>query len=176
MDRRYILPPRRRRARAGGFTLIELLLALAVVVLVGALLLPAVNSLSRTINNQDPDRVFLDVVNAVRERALTTNRTVFLRVDAEQRVLTWSDEAGEETKTLPEGTKLNLLGVLEGTGHSILLGGVLVDTQVVPLVRFYPDGTCDRFRVQIMQGTSAPLVMAFDPWTCAPVLAPPKQP
>ena len=45
-----------------------------------------------------------------------------------------------------------------------------MDTREVPVVRFYPDGSCDRFRVQIRSGTSAPQVIAVDPWTCAPLL------
>ena len=141
---------------------------LAVIALLGVLLLPGVNSLMRTISNEDPDRIFTDAVNAARERALTANRTVLLRFDKEKRLLTWSDESSLQQLELPAGVKLQFMQPKEGT--MVLIGGVLVESQEVPVVRFYSDGTCDRFRVQIRQGQGAPQIITVDPWTCAPML------
>jgi general secretion pathway protein H len=171
-------PPRARRrdgagARlraAGGFTLVEILLALAIVALIGSLLLPGVNSILRRIEGDDPDRVFWDVVTAAREQALTENRTVALRFDKENHLLVWGSSAGLQQKPLPAGVAVQFLQAKAGS--TILLGGVLVESQEIPLVRFYPDGTCDRFRVQIRRGeTAAPQIVAIDPWTCAPMPA-----
>ena len=53
----------------------------------------------------------------------------------------------------------------------ILLGGVAVETQTLPFVTFYSDGTCTPFRAQI-QRNGGVTALAIDPWTCAAVLAP----
>jgi prepilin-type N-terminal cleavage/methylation domain-containing protein len=168
-DRRSALPPR-RAAGPAGFTLIEIILVLAVIALLGALLLPGVNSVLRTVNNAEPDQIFWGAVTAAREQALTTNRTVLLRFDSGKKLLSWSDGADTQQKELPAGVSIQFLQPKEGS--TILLGGVLVDTQEVPVVRFYPDGTCDRFRVQIRRDTdtTAPQNIPIDPWTCAPML------
>jgi prepilin-type N-terminal cleavage/methylation domain-containing protein len=158
------------RAIRSGFTLVETLLVLAVIALLATLLLPGVNSVLRSIGEEEPARLVWDVITAAREEALTTNRTVTLRQVAKEKLLTWGDETGLKQRKLPSGVSLQFLQPQEG--NTILLGGVLVEAQEVPAVRFYPDGTCDRFRVQIREGTSAPLVVPVDPWTCAPVLPP----
>lgn len=158
------------RAAANGFTLVETLLVLAVIMLLGALLLPGVNSLLRAVGGEDPDRVVWDAITAAREQALTTNRTVGLRFDPKPRLLTWGEGPGEQQRGLPVGTSLQFLQPQEG--DFIMVGGTLIDTVEVPAVRFYPDGTCDRFRVQLRQGENPPQTVAVDPWTCAPLLPP----
>lgn len=160
------------RVAASGFTLVETLLVLAVIALLAALLLPGVNSLLRTVGGEEPDRVVWDAITAAREQALTTNRTVWLRFDPKPRLLTWGDGAGARHRELPVGTSLQFLQPQEGS--FIMVGGVLIDTLEVPAVRFYSDGTCDRFRIQLRQGTNPPQVTAVDPWTCAPILPPGK--
>lgn len=161
-----------RRAARGGFTLVETLLVLAVIALLATLLLPGVNSLLRSISDEQPDRLVWDAITAAREEALTTNRTVGLRWDKKEKFLAWGDETGARRRQLPPGTSLQFLQPQEGNSL-ILVGGVLLDIREVAVVRFYPDGTCDRFRVQIREGTSAPRIMAVDPWTCAPLPLPP---
>jgi len=160
------------RVAASGFTLVETLLVLAVIMLLGALLLPGVNSLLRTVGGEDPDRVVWDAITAAREQALTTNRTVWLRFDPRPRLLAWGEGPGAQHLGLPVGTSLQFLQPQEG--NFIMLGGVLIDTLEVPAVRFFPDGTCDRFRMQLRQGTNPPQIAAVDPWTCAPILPPGK--
>ena len=51
----------------------------------------------------------------------------------------------------------------------ILVGGQAVETQTIPSVTFYGDGTCSPFRAQIRTGLT-PRVLEIDPWTCAEVL------
>lgn len=160
------------RAAASGFTLVETLLVLAVVMLLGALLLPGVNSLLRTVGGEDPDRTVWDAITAAREQALTTNRTVWLRFDPKRRLLTWGEASGEQHRVLPVDASLRFLQPQEG--NFIMVGGVLIDTLEVPAVRFYADGTCDRFRMQLRQGANPPQIAVVDPWTCAPILPPGK--
>jgi hypothetical protein len=107
-------------------------------------------------------------VTAARERALTLNREVQLGFDPEKRVLTWGDATETVTKAWPAGVKLEFLRPKEGA--TVLIGGRLVETETVRSVRFYPDGTCDRFRVQLRAGEAAAQVIAIDPWTCAPMI------
>ncbi len=159
-----------RRGRAAGFTLVEILLALAIVALLAALILPGINGILRTMDNQAPDQVLWDTVLVAREKALTANRQVWLRFDADKKLLTWSDGADTRTAAWPADAKLEFLQPKEG-GATVLIGGRLVETQSMSSVRFYPDGTCDRFRAQIRVGAGAARVIAVDPWTCAPLIA-----
>lgn len=169
-DTRPGLPPRRPPAGAGrrGFTLVEVMLALAVIMLLGALLVPGVNSMLRATSNAEPDRIFWDAVLAAREQALTTNQTVRLQFDKDKGVLNWGGEPATHQKAVPAGVSIQFLQARAGS--AILLGGVLVEAQEIPVVRFYADGTCDRFRVQLRRGQETPQVVAVDPWTCAPML------
>ncbi|MBI3885003.1 MAG: prepilin-type N-terminal cleavage/methylation domain-containing protein [Opitutae bacterium] len=156
--------PRSRR----GFTLVEIILVLALVVLVATLLIPGANSMLRAMADDEPDRMFWDTVVAAREQALTGNRVVELRFDGEKRRLQWTDGTTAHQKDFPAGTSVQFLQ--PRTGSFILLGGQLVETQEVPRLRFYADGTCDALRVQILRPGAPPQTLALDPWTCAPVI------
>ena len=142
---------------------------LAVVVLLATLLIPGVNSMLRAMSGDEPDRIFWDAVIASRELALTANRTVLLRFDKEKHQLLWGEGGGAQQKNLPVGVAVQFLQA-RATGSSILIGGQLIETQEMPLVRFYADGTCDPFRAQILHPPAGPQLIAIDPWTCAPVV------
>jgi len=175
-DTRPGQPPRRRPAGAvrAGFTLVEVILVLAVIMLLGALLLPGVNSMLRATSNDEPDRIFWDVVLAAREQALTTNQTVRLRFEKEKNLLNWGDDTAPHQKAVPAGVNIQFMAAKAGS--AILLGGVLVESEEIPVVRFFPDGTCDAFRVQLRRGADKPQVIAVDPWTCAPMIETEKKP
>jgi type II secretory pathway pseudopilin PulG len=160
-------PCARRRA---AFTLVEVLLAVGILGFVAFLFVSSAADLFRTTEPR-PDEVFWQAVTAARQLALESNQTVTLRYDQEKRVLLWT--AGPDTgHTLAfPGPLLEFLPVTEqGT---ILLGGQLAETGSLKLVRFYPDGGCDAFRVQLTDAAGRRTVLSIDPWTCAPVLAAP---
>jgi len=163
-----------RRTAPAGFTLVEILLALAVVALLAALVLPGINSVLRSMDNQAPEQILWDTIIAARERALTTNREILLRLDRAKNSLTWADGAELHATAWPADTKLAFLQATEGP--TVLIGGRLVETREIPAVRFFPDGTCDRFRAQLRTGSAAARIIAVDPWTCAPLITAEAQP
>jgi prepilin-type N-terminal cleavage/methylation domain-containing protein len=162
------------RRRGSGFTLVEVLLALAVMALLGALLLPGVNSILRSLEVSTPDQLVWETLNQVREQALTGNRTIWLQPEGENSRLVWSDGQKTWTRALPAGCQVQLLQAQ--TGSKVLIGGQLIETREVAGVSFYPDGTCDAFRVQLRRGSLAPQILRVDPWTCAPIIAAGKSP
>ena len=157
-----------RRLRS-GFTLVEVLLALAVMALLGTLLLPGVNSILRSMAVSAPDQLIWETLSQAREQALIGNRAVWLQPDLENRRLVWADGQHGWTKELPAGCQVQLLQA--ESGSKVLIGGQLIETREVAGVNFYPDGSCDAFRVQLRRGPLAPQILLIDPWTCAPVIA-----
>ena len=155
----------RRAAGARGFTLIEILLVLALLALFATLFIPGVNSMLRDLDARGPDQLLSEAILSAREEALSSGRVVDLRYDVESRRLVWNNGAARG-EPLPLGASLELLPM--EVGGSILLGGELTEAQE-PLrrVRFFPDGTCDAFRVRLRQPDIPPQLFVIDPWTCA---------
>ena len=80
---------------------------------------------------------------------------------------------GATTKTfaVPGATRdleISFLAQQKG-GNVILVAGTVLETQTIPVVTFYPDGTCTAFKVQFYQNGGTHLI-TVDPWTCAPML------
>lgn len=166
---------RRSRLNARAFTLLEILLSVAVMaMLAGVLLVGASRLLSD--KPRTPEEVFWKSVRESRKTALRKEQPVELSFDADERsfVITMADGT-RRTWPLMEGSRVNVdfLQAARGAGY-ILLGGELVETQKIPRVTFFPDGTCEPFRVQFRGETGAPWSIAIDPWTCSPVLEAPK--
>lgn len=160
---------RRRRA----FTLVEVLLVLALIALFAAVFIPGVNSILDQMNDRGPEQLLSEAVLAARTEALESGRGVELSYDVEKRQLVYG-AAAVRSDVLPLGVSIELLPMQAGT--SILLGGELTEAQT-PLkrVRFFPDGTCEPFRLRMKSGPDAkPRVLVVDPWTCALSSAPTK--
>lgn len=156
-------PPGRR-----AFTLIEILLVIG---LLGLASLVLVNSASDLFRSREPrpDDVFWQAVTAARQLALESNRTVTLRYDQEKRTLAWAAGPDPGRSLAFSGQLLEFLPV--AASGTVLIGGQLAETGNLPLIRFYPDGGCDAFRAQLTDATGRRIVLAIDPWTCAPMLA-----
>ena len=172
LEHGFTLLARRRKAcgeARRAFTLLEILLAIALIgLLAGVLVTGSVNLLSD--KPATPEDVFWKAVRQSRATALTAEREVRLSFDDKQQAFVLDDGSAPQVLVVPPAPGLTVDFLSPSAGRSsVLIGGDLVDTQTVPSVSFYPDGTCSPFRAQFRTG-GAPHVLNVDPWTCAPVL------
>jgi prepilin-type N-terminal cleavage/methylation domain-containing protein len=160
-----------RRARGpGGFTLLEILVTLALIALLSSVLIVGA---TRLIAEQPalPEDIFRKALGEARKSAVENNTEVRLAYDAKGKVFKASTTEGGVRNypvTAPGEVTFDFLSTQKG-GSTILIGGVAVETQPLPYVTFYPDGTCSSFRVQLRTPNTAQ-VITIDPWTCAPIL------
>lgn len=160
--------PDLRRGSRAGFTLVEVLLVLALLALIGMVLLPAAGGLMPKSGGGGWEDNVAESFQKVRREAVVSGRELTMRFDPESRCFTW--ESGT-SQPLQLGEAKLAVDFLRSTGtSSVLIGGQLVDTTVIPVLRFYPDGTCDPVRIQLRATGSVPRVLTIDPWTCAPGL------
>ena len=170
-------PPR------AAFTLLEILISIALI----ALLVGATISVSpRGDAALTTDEVFWKALTAARKQALTTQQDIRLAFDPKTKAfiiganigMDTSDSAGAQssataaTQTFPVqfADKLTVDFLPTGKSNSsMLIGGELIETQPLPFVTLYSDGTCTPFRVQF-HSSGAARIIALDPWTCAEVL------
>ncbi len=181
---------RHARTRARGFTLLEILLSIAIIALLGGVL---IGGSARLLNEQPvtPDELFWTAVREARKAALKSEHDIRLKFDKEKKQFLLIDgiappvlaadgitkeEAPLKVFAVPPAAAgdltIEFLGASAKGGNAILVGGVLLEATTIPFVTFYSDGTCQPFRVQVARGGSAH-TLSIDPWTCAPVLAPP---
>jgi type II secretion system protein H len=157
-----------RRDSIQGFTLVEILLVLALLVLGAAVLLPSVSGLFRTNQSGSPEEVVAEVLQQARREAVLTGKEVALHFEPETQRFVWDGSAGRALGSA--GPRLKVDFLRPRATAAILVGGQLVETAVVPAVKFFPDGTCEPVRVQFRPAGGTPRVIAIDPWTCAPGL------
>lgn len=154
-----------------AFTLLEVLLTLGLIgLLAGVLIVGAVQLTgSKPITAED---VFWKAVSECRKEALLSGHEVRLRFSTKNKnfALISTGPGGEHEYPFEkmEDVKVDFLSTQKG-GSAILIRSQLVETQTVPYVTFYGDGTCSAFRVQLRTGGPARSI-AIDPWTCSPVL------
>ena len=108
---------------------------------------------------------------ASRKEALEEQRTVLLSFDPKAHGFVLSDGTTQTTIPVsgPDDVVVDFHPAQAASGSLTLVGGTLVETQPIPSVQFYADGTCTPFRAQVRQGGGAH-ILSVDPWTCAQVL------
>lgn len=124
-----------------------------------------------------PEDVFWKAVTETRKIALISGREVRLGFvarsrDAEPALMARMADGTEQRFPFEQADQREFIIeflVKQKGGSTMLLGGQLVETQTIPFVTFYGDGTCSPFRLQIRAG-GEPRVIEVDPWTCALVL------
>ena len=126
----------------------------------------------------DPEDALLALLQTIRRQAVEKGKVIELTptdtADEDEPDFEWGEEnAGDDrprtAEKLPkvEGVTVKILAP-ESSG-AILLGGVATE-KALARMHFYPDGTCDRVRLDITRNESRSIV-PIDPLTCAPLPA-----
>lgn len=106
----------------------------------------------------DAESAVKSAITAARRAAVGTNSVVTLHLKDD--TLTW--DGGSQA--LPAGN--THVHFLPPERASLSLVGGQIAEESIPLVRFYPDGTCDAFRVEF-KGKEGAKIENIDPWTGA---------
>lgn len=154
----------RRLLRSAGFSLVEVIAVLALFGLIAGVLVSSGDAMLRAISSEDVEQVALRAVAEARHQAVLIGTPMDLRYDEPARQLNWG--GGQATLAGEDG--LRLLPPVRTS--SVLIGGKLVEDKL-ERVRFYPDGTCDPFRLEIIRDRVSQYVM-IDPWTCTALAGP----
>jgi prepilin-type N-terminal cleavage/methylation domain-containing protein len=146
---------------AAAFTLLEVLVVLALIGLISALLIGSSGALLKSIGRDDIETTALTAIAATRHSAVLAGHQQDLHYDDQTRTLSW--DAGAAALT-GDGT-VRLLPAVKTS--AMLVGGQAVEPPL-SRVRFYADGTCDPFRLEIAKDNTS-RILSIDPWTCTPL-------
>lgn len=155
-----------------AFTLLEVLVTIALIALLTGALVVGANRLLGD-RPKTADELFWAAVAETRKDALLNNRDARLGFDSKtHEFVTLSGGAETRRPFVAKGVgEFDFLAPKStGSGSAMLLGSQLVETQTLPFVTFYADGTCSPFRAQLKSRNGA-RVLEIDPWTCAQVLS-----
>jgi len=157
-----------------GFTLLETLLVIAMISMLMGVMIGGATSLLRGTARSDPEDALLALMQRLRRNAVETGRLTELRQMSrlpgeEGADFTWSDGGEEHEERLPVREEVTARIIGPEVGGAILIGGRAQEDPVLHL-RFHPDGTCDRVRLEIVRDGNRSVV-PIDPLTCAPLPA-----
>ena len=147
------------------------MLVVGLICLIGTVLGVGVSGVFNS-DHPAPDDVFWQACRSAQKLASLSERDTSLSFDSKEKKLVWSNGLTSDSAVLDRSrgdVSLQFMRQTSG-GNLILIAGQAVETQEVPRILFYPDGTCMAFRVQFRSGSNA-WQLAIDPWTCAPVLS-----
>jgi len=160
-----------------GFTLLETLLVLGLMSMLAAVMVGGSAQLLKGTARSDPEDALMALLQTIRRQAVEKGKVLELaptdEADEDAPDFRWGEEDGDASlrteEKLPkmEGVKVKVLAP-ESTG-AILLGGVASE-KALARMRFYPDGTCDRVRLDVTRNDNRKLI-PIDPLTCAPLPA-----
>ena len=160
-----------------GFTLLETLLVLGLMSMLAAVMVGGSAQLLKGTARSDPEDALMALLQTIRRQAVEKGKVLELaptdEADEDAPDFRWGEEDADTSlrteEKLPkmEGVKVKVLAP-ESTG-AILLGGVASE-KALARMRFYPDGTCDRVRLDVTRNENRKLI-PIDPLTCAPLPA-----
>lgn len=158
-----------------GFTLLEVLLVIALIAVAGTMFIVSVESLGKSSPADAFEGAFWKAMAQARERALTSRRTVELRWDEETRAFLVGSGEGAVSIRIESTEKAESFGATfteeVAANDFILVRGELVTRRAIPVVRYFPDGSCQPFHVELAFGESSRRRMIIDPWTGAEMLS-----
>mgnify|MGYP001463921474 CR=1 FL=1 len=147
-----------------GFTLLEILLVLMLIGLMGGVLVGGAVSLLKSVEDHDPEAIVLSMLQKVRGEAVEKGEIIELTPLPEDAGFIWGEDGVEN---LPKRDGISVRLLRPEVVAAFLIGGML-EERSIDRVRFYPDGSCDPMRIQIIRGETR-RVYAIDPWTAAPL-------
>jgi len=152
-----------------GFTLLETLLVLGLISMLAAVLVGGSAQLLKGTARSDPEDALMALLQTVRRQAVEQSKVIELKpdieLDGEDTVLAYTFNGQTETLPIAGDTRVKIIA--PEVKEAILLGGQM-EERALTRIRFYPDGTCDRMRVEIIRN-QARRVIPIDPLTCAPL-------
>ncbi len=157
-----------------GFTLLETLLVIALISMLMGILIGGATSLLKGTALSDPEDGLLALMQRMRRKAVETGRETELwqhaRLPGEEGPdFTWNDGREDHEERLPVREDVSVRIIGPEVDGAILIGGRAQEDPVAR-VRFHPDGTCDRVRLEVTRGDGR-AVIPIDPLTCAPLPA-----
>jgi prepilin-type N-terminal cleavage/methylation domain-containing protein len=155
----------------GGFTLLETLLVLGLISMLAAVLIGGSASLLKGTSREDPEDALLALLQTVRREAVAQGTTLILKTIPDEENpdvtnYTWGENKIERMPVLA-GVKVKIVG--PAVNAAIILGGEMEEA-TLSQIKFYADGTCDRFRLEINRNESRH-ILPIDNLTCAPLPA-----
>ena len=139
--------------------------------MLAAVLIGGSTSLLKGTSREDPEDALLALLQTVRREAVAQGTIITLKTIADEDDpdvinYTWGEDKIEKMPTLT-GVKVKIVG--PAINAAILLGGEMEESSLSQ-IKFYPDGTCDRFRLEITRNESRH-ILPIDHLTCAPLPA-----
>lgn len=161
-----------------GFTLLETLLVLGLISMLAAVLVGGSAQLLKGTARSDPEDALMALLQTLRRQAVERGQILELlpaeSSDEDGPDFLWAfenapEDAAPHEEKLPKAEGVSVKILAPETIGAILLGGVASEEPLARM-RFYPDGTCDRVRLDIRRNEERRLV-PIDPLTCAPLPA-----
>lgn len=121
-------------------------------------------SLFKSIEDHDPEAIVLSMLQKVRGEAVETGQIIELTPLPDDAGFLWGADGVEN---LPKRERLSVRLLRPEVSGASLIGGQL-EERSVDRVRFFPDGSCDPMRIQVIRG-DVRRVYSIDPWTAAPL-------
>jgi prepilin-type N-terminal cleavage/methylation domain-containing protein len=147
-----------------GFTLLEILLVIMLFALLGAVMVGGAVSLFKSIEDHDPEAIVLSLLQKVRGEAVEKGQVIELTPLPDDAGFMWGTDGVEN---LPKRERLSVRLLRPEVSGASLIGGQL-EERSIERVRFFPDGSCDPMRIQVVRG-DVRRVYSIDPWTAAPL-------
>jgi hypothetical protein len=139
--------------------------------MLAAVLIGGSASLLKGTARDDPESALMALLQTVRRQAVEQAKVIELKpdieADGEDAILSYAWHNQKETLPVSGDTRVKIIA--PEVKEAILLGGQM-EERALTRIRFYPDGTCDRMRVEIIRN-QARRVIPIDPLTCAPLPA-----